>query len=147
MRNKSQIDEIKRKLRQLKQAEVKIRFGGVLKPGAALIWDGFFDLRDGVEKGGYSLAALAAMDKNAYKRVVDEFFSYVYYEYYKENGITNIRAYDPDVLSSLDLPFDAAEGDIKRRFRELAKEYHPDTGGDAAKFIALMEAYKKLIAH
>ncbi|NLY19648.1 MAG: hypothetical protein GX045_12145 [Clostridiaceae bacterium] len=35
--------------------------------------------------------------------------------------------------------------EIKKKFRELAKKYYPDTIGDSSKFIELMENYKKLI--
>jgi len=34
---------------------------------------------------------------------------------------------------------------VKKRFRELAKIYHPDVGGDAVKFIELMTLYRRLI--
>jgi curved DNA-binding protein CbpA len=46
---------------------------------------------------------------------------------------------------ALGLRSDADENDIKKKFRELAKKYHPDAGGDAAMFIELMDDYKKLI--
>lgn len=43
------------------------------------------------------------------------------------------------------LPPDATTGTIKSKFRELAKKYHPDLGGDSGKFIELMNTYRKLI--
>jgi curved DNA-binding protein len=53
--------------------------------------------------------------------------------------------YDAVRLDNMDLPFDADESEIKRRFRQLAKIHHPDAGGDAGRFIELMELYRKLI--
>jgi DnaJ-domain-containing protein 1 len=35
----------------------------------------------------------------------------------------------------------------QKAFRKLAKQYHPDQGGDAEKFKALMEAKKESEAH
>lgn len=37
--------------------------------------------------------------------------------------------------------------DLKRRYRQLAKSYHPDTGGDEASFKKLQSAYTLLQAH
>jgi len=87
---------------------------------------------------------LSSMDREEYKCVVDEYFARVYYEFYLENGITDSNIYDPSVLALLDLPYNAEERDIKRRFRELAKKYHPDTGGDSKRFIELMQVYERL---
>lgn len=148
-------EEIKRKIRKLKKIEVKIRFGssGFSESGFSkrinnvkLVWDDFFDLNE-VYKGHsrYSLAQLASMGKDALKNGISEFFFNVYYIYYKENGIVNTSLYDPDILTQFGLPYDADIDTIKKKFRELAKKYHPDTGGDTAKFIELMETYKKLI--
>lgn len=148
-------EEIKRKIRKLKKVEVKIRFGnsGFSENGFSekiknvkLVWDEFFDL-NGVYKGHskYSLASLVAMEKNTLKDIISEFFFNVYYRYYKENGIVNTGLYNPNLLAQLGLPYDADRNIIKKRFRELAKKYHPDTGGDSTKFIDLMENYKKLI--
>ena len=146
----AEYDEIKRRIRKLKKLEAKIRFGlsGLAeKPAAAdLVWDTFFDLHDvslGVAK--YSIHRLADMNKDEYRSVVDEFFFHVYYMFYKENGIVNTHMYDPVILTQLGLPFDADDEAIKKKFRELAVKYHPDTGGEAAKFIELMENYRKLI--
>src|SRR5205807_9038903 len=52
--------------------------------------------------------------------------------------------YDPALLSLLGLPAYASAQELKSRFRELAKRYHPDCGGDSEKFIELMDVYEKL---
>jgi len=134
--NRYDLDDVKRRTRKLKQTERVIRFGGRDAP-APLVWDDFFGKR-------YTLEALAAMDREAYKRTIDEYFAHVYYAYYQENGNVFPDSYDPAALAELGLPPDAGAADVKRRFRELAKERHPDTGGDAAGFIALMEVYKQI---
>ena len=136
-------ETLKRKIRELKRVEAAIRFSG--GGAGAYVWDRFFDLRDGPDgRGKYALSALSAMDRGAYRRAIDEYFAMVYFEYYRENGLTAIAAYDPELLARLGLPFDSDEGAVKKRFRELAKTYHPDVGGDADKFIELMQIYGKL---
>ncbi len=141
------LDALKHKVRKLKQLEINLRFHGIKQPDKYLVWDYFFDLNGtNTGKAKYSLCMLAAMTHEEYKNAVNEYFAFVYYELYKQNGVLNIRGnYDPDILSSLNLPLNASESDIKKRFRELAKLYHPDAGGDAALFIELMDKYKRLI--
>lgn len=145
--NTMRLDEIKRKVRKLKKLEVKIRFNGIHQPDKNLIWDNFFDLSDTRNsKAKYSLHLLASMNHEEYRNVINEYFSLIYFELYKESEIVGEDGiYDPVILSKLDLPFNADEITIKKRFRELAKKYHPDTGGDAAMFIELMDNYRKLI--
>jgi hypothetical protein len=143
-------DDLKRKLRRLKKLEIKIRFGtsdGASAPdGSALVWDTFFDLHSISEcKSKYSLQQLSAMGKDELRSVTDEYFFAVYYQLYKENGIAEASAADPGMLSRFGLPPDADEAAIKKKFHELAIKYHPDTGGDAASFIELMDNYRKLI--
>ncbi len=144
-------DEVKRRIRRLKQAERKIRSfsaaaGGTGGSARDMVWDRFFDLSGaGKGKAAHSLQDLAAMDRVRYRETVDEFFACVYYEWYKENGIGSLQGvYDPALLAEFGLGAAADEGDIKRRFRELAKRFHPDTGGDAPQFAGMMEIYRRL---
>lgn len=145
------IDEIKRKLRSLKKLEIKIRCGysGCFDgkpPKMVLVWDEFFDLNGtGNSKAQYTLRDILTKGKEEYKNIVAEYFFRVYYKFYMENGIVNLNFYDPEILRWMGLPPDAGFEDIRKRFRELAKKYHPDTGGDGNKFIELMENYKKLV--
>ena len=87
---------------------------------------------------------LCKMKPEEFKAVIDEYFYEVYYEYYKEIGYPDSGLYNLELLERLGLPVDSSLEAIKSRYRELAKKYHPDTGGDSVKFIELVEIYKKL---
>lgn len=138
-------DEIKHKLRKLKRLEIDQRFNGKEQPRFFLIWDSFFDLHDvNISKAKYSLKMLALMNQDEYKNVVNEYLSFLYNEIYKDTCIQD-KNYDHKTLIRMNLPYDADEKEIKRRFHELAKIYHPDTGGDGDEFMKLMAEYKKLI--
>ncbi len=136
----------------MKKLEIKIRFGGVM-PGDSrirLVWDDFFstsDCRKGCNAAGakYILDDLEGLDKTRLKDIIDEYFYRVYYQVYRENGIMPANVYDPDLLGILGLKPDADYEQIKRRFRELAKKYHPDLGGDSERMIELLDAYHKLV--
>ncbi|HWS30436.1 MAG TPA: J domain-containing protein [Clostridia bacterium] len=139
-------DAVKHSLRGLKRLESKIRFGSSVPPeGRRLVWDTFFDLHGFASNTArYPLAALCGMDAAALQAVIDEYFFYVYYRFYRENGIAQAAIYDPELLKRFGLSADADRAAIKNRFRELAMRYHPDHGGDAKKFMEMMEMYKKL---
>lgn len=49
-----------------------------------------------------------------------------------------------DYYSILGVSKDASDGDIKKKYRQLAREYHPDKGGDKEKFQQIQEAYETL---
>jgi hypothetical protein len=140
------IDELKRKLRNLKKMEITIRFNNRQLTGKEkLVWDEFFSTKaDGDNTAKYNIRQLADMEHEKVKDIIDEFFYHVYFRYYSENGIALKGLYNPNLLAVLGLSDGASTDEIKKRFRELALKYHPDKGGDGEKFIELLDAYKKL---
>ena len=140
------VDQLKRKLRQLKRVELAIRFQHrPPPPNPALVWNTFFSTHEkhqAVPK--YSLPQLSQMDHAALKAVFEEYFYHVYFQTYKENGLAAVDLHDPQLLALLALPPYAGMAEIKKRFRDLAKRYHPDAGGDHEKFIELLGIYEKL---
>jgi DnaJ domain len=144
-------DQLKHKLKALRQAEIAIRFRYRkvdFQPGdlrTRLIWYEFFALKPGDRCiSRYSLDELAKLDHEQLKQIIADYFAFVYFQYYKENGLTLDAGYDPRLLAQMGLPPHAGPEDIKKRFRELAKKYHPDTGGNSRQFIQLMDVYNHL---
>jgi len=139
------ITQLKRKLRDLKKVEKRVRFGKAEVEGQVLVWSRFFSTeRLDDETVKYPLSALLPMDRAQLKCVLEEYFYCLYYEKYKEAGITLQDVFDPALLSMFDLPPSAGLDDVKRRFRELAKRYHPDHGGDGEKMIEVLDTYRRL---
>jgi len=140
------IGELKHKVRKLKHYEKALRIRNGVNDNIPLVWDKFFELNDsGKSTSLYSLTALATMSKDEYKTIIDDFFARIYYEVYIHNDIIDAPLYNPLQLEKLELSALASETDVKKRFRELAKKHHPDTGGSSEKFIELMIIYKELI--
>ena len=53
---------------------------------------------------------------------------------------------DQDSRAVLGLPLDATRGEAQRAFRQLAKQTHPDAGGDPAAFRVVASAWADLVA-
>jgi len=139
--------EIKRKVRKLKRFENIVRAQNGMGADIPFVWDRFFNLRDGCNPESaalHTLSELVAMSRDEYRAVTDKLVARIYYEVYIHNGIIDAIIYDPSLLEKLGLPPIADEAAVKKRFRELAKQHHPDTGGDAAEFIKVMKVYKEL---
>ena len=51
------------------------------------------------------------------------------------------QASTPSFIQALGLALPCTIEDVKQAWRKLAKEYHPDTGGNAARFIELQASY------
>ena len=47
----------------------------------------------------------------------------------------------------LHLPAEVSPASVRTRYRELAKRYHPDAGGNHADFLALQQAYEQVMEH
>jgi len=142
-----EIEQLKRKLREMKKAEKRIRFNyDSPSTSKKYIWDDYFSTKE-INKSTvkYPLCDLMKLSKEKLEEVFEEYFYSVYFQHCKENGLNFVDIYDVDVLSVLGLNPMASADDIKKRFRELAKKYHPDRGGDKDKMIELIEAYNKLI--
>jgi hypothetical protein len=141
-------EHLKRTLRQLRKLEIKIRFKDQPPPKEAqLVWDILFSTKTQCTTDvKYPFGYLSSLDRQTFKTIVDEFFYRVYFQNFREHGLSRAEVYDPQLLSLLGLPPYASSADIKKRFRELAKRYHPDLGGDSEKFIALVEVYDRLAA-
>jgi coenzyme F420-reducing hydrogenase alpha subunit len=144
--DKTHIDAIKHTMRNLKKSEIRIRFTsyGINNYNKDnLVWNSFFDLHD-KGNGKYSLRQMADMTKKQYKTVIEEFYWNVYYRQYKDNYYGLQASYDVGALSRLGLSPLADMETIKSRFRQLAKKYHPDLGGDREEFIELYKIYEEL---
>ena len=153
-------DDIKRKIQRLKKLELKLRFPNVNnyiniqsnldiahsnlnKTQSRLVWDEFFSSKEDCSKNvKYPIKRLVLMNKDEIRNVISEYFYHVYYRIYQESGQTDFSFYDSEILSQLGLPEYAVLSEVKKKYRELAKLYHPDTGGDSEKFIELMKLIK-----
>ena len=140
------IPQLKRKLRQLKQTEYRIRFRARPREDhQSLVWDAFFSTRTANDsRVAYPLSRLVKMGHDEIKTVYEAFFYRVYFQYFKEHGLSMADAYDPGLLSLLGLQPYATLQDIKKRYRELAQVHHPDHGGDHDAFIEVVNAYERL---
>lgn len=147
--------ELKQKIRRLKRLELKIRYGfseGFINKNTSadkidklpLVWKDFFDLSSsGSNKTRYKLNELKQMDKDSIRQVFGEYWFFVYYRMYHDNGHYTSQEPEPELLDFLGLPYNADQAIVRRRFRELCKQYHPDEGGDRYKFIELMKMKEK----
>lgn len=53
---------------------------------------------------------------------------------------------EDEALQLFGLDDNATQDDVKKKYRQLAKQYHPDTGGDAEQFKRINTAYNLLMA-
>ncbi len=148
------IREVKHKLRRLKrQEEILWEYAGHRSvEDVSLIWELFFSLRESKagnskEKAKYPLAELLNMDESAFRSAMEEYAGFLYAAILPEKREEKDFCFNSEALLLLRLPANAESSEIKKRFRELAKQTHPDLGGDPDRFIELMELYKKLFPH
>jgi hypothetical protein len=141
---------LKRKLRDLKRLEIQIRFPHeeLPPPDESLVWHEFFTDRTGgaTDLGvRYPLEAVVRFTREQRKRAFEEFLLTVYARTYSQQGLSVGAFHNPDFLRVLGLHPGATREDIKMRFRQLAKEHHPDHGGDNEEMLRLLDAVNRLL--
>jgi glyoxylase-like metal-dependent hydrolase (beta-lactamase superfamily II) len=141
------VDSLKRKLRELKRLEDKIRFAHI--PDTATkkyIWDEFFSTRhedDLTVK--YPISILLKFNNEALKKAFEDYFCSLYFRMYKDMGLNFNVVKDPGFTDYFGLDPGASVEEIKKKFRKLAKKYHPDHGGSNEKMIEVLAAYHRLL--
>ena len=92
-------------------------------------WD---DLRSNYRAIGLALEGLRAIERAGVSELLDRAFT----------GFAALpaAASEPDWRTMLDLVPTANADDVKRAFRELARQHHPDRGGDPDMMRRLIEA-------
>lgn len=141
-----EVEQLKRKLRELKKAEKRIRFS--YKAPLAMkkyVWDDYFSTKSFNELTvKYPLWKIIKFTEQEFEEIFEEYFYSVYFQQCKENGLSLDDIYNVEILSVFGLNPGATIDDVKKKFRELAKKYHPDRGGDNDKMIEIINAYHKL---
>ena len=142
--------ELKHKLRNLKKLERRLRFHFLQRHARVpLVWNSFFSTRRLSDKTPvkYSLRTILAATRDERKRIFEEYLYTVFIRHMQEEGMgCSINAvHDPEILSFFGLPPYATLADVKKRFRELAHQYHPDKGGDPERMIELLDMYERSI--
>lgn len=139
--------ELKRKLRALKKFEEQLRGPVFLMNNThrPLVWNVFFSTKDESDESvKYNLKTLKKMNHEALKEVMESYFYHVYYAHYKDLLLPMGGCLDPELATFFNLNYDSELDEIKKAFRELAKKYHPDMGGDHTQFLEILNQYKKL---
>jgi hypothetical protein len=138
--------QLKRTLRQLRQLELTLRFGQAPAPDhPPLVWDVFFSTKEAEFRSvRYPLSHLLQLEREEFKAILDEYFARIYAQSADGQSLNQPDVYDPQLLARLGLPPDAGSNEIRRKFRALAMQHHPDRGGDSTQFIALVALYERL---
>ena len=138
--------QLKRTLRHVRQLELTLRFGRAPDPDhPPLVWDVFFSTKDVDSRSvKYPLSHLLHLEREEFKAILDEYFARIYAQTAQDQRLGQADVYDPQLLARLGLPPDAGSSEIKQRFRALAKQFHPDRGGESAQFVELVALYERL---
>lgn len=140
------LSQLKRKLREIKQLETTVRFRHLPdSERGRLVWDAYFSTRSPHDPSvKFSLALLQKKNHDELKAIFEEYFYQIYFQYVRERGLSLADVYDPGLLALLGLSPSVGLQEIKQRYRQLARQYHPDHGGDSEKFIQLVDLYEKV---
>ena len=131
----SSVARTKHKLRDLRRLER--RFRSLPPESDDLVWSRYFAVTEG-ERARYPLLTLAALDRESRRRIIQEYLTDVFLSATGRVGSPERQR----LLSVLGLEPGASQDDIRRRFRQRAKELHPDLGGDNHALVELLSLYR-----
>jgi len=126
------VDEatLRHKLRDLRRGERRVR-GDEATP----TFDRFFGFSEG-ERVRYPFGVLIVLDGESRKRVFREYLGEVFRE-----SVAGSRREPSVLLATLGLPPDATDDMVSHAFRVMAREFHPDLGGDNELMRELLDLY------
>lgn len=105
--------------------------------------DRFQSVAENLRSIGLSIQALRALDRYGASEILERAFT----GFLALPAPHNARAYErPRAVFGWSDDRTYSREDVEARFRELAKERHPDVGGDAGAFAELLAARDELIA-
>lgn len=115
-------------------------------PGVAVYWDDkqgkarviacdvWRTVRENLRAVGLAYASLRQIERTGASELLERAFS----------GFARLPA-APDSWEVLGLQRGAAPDSINNRYRELARQHHPDRGGDSALMARINQAYREVI--
>ena len=130
-------DELVRKLRQLRRLER--RLSGEVASGPTEVWDRFFSTEEGV-RVKYPLVILLAFDRASRERAFRDYLLALWAGTSGEE--LPVRSSDRELIEMLGLGAGSSPDEVRRAFRGMALEMHPDIGGDEALMRELIERYR-----
>ena len=111
--------KLRHKLRDLRRAERRVR-GSEATP----TFDRYFALDEG-KRVRYPFGVLTILDAESRKRVFREYLAEVFW-----SSVAGSRRESAALLAALGLPRDATDDMVSHAFRVMAREIHPDVGGE-----------------
>lgn len=129
-----------KKIRRLKKDE-KLMYEsfGLFSVTPDKVWSRFFDMHDD-RKGEFPMKLIDVADLETWRLIVDKFVDAVIEEIVNYFGEQHR---EKSLFELLDLPLNASASEVKLRFRQHAKAFHPDLGGSHEKMQTLNNAYEK----
>ena len=94
------------------------------------------------EAKGYAFVKHESFYAIPYEKT-EEYQNDIAFYHRRRNGV---QSSTPSFIQALGLSLPCTIEDVKQAWRKLAKEYHPDTGGNAARFIELQASYTDALA-
>lgn len=130
-------DELVRKLRDLRRLERRLTGGD--PQGVTPVWDEYFSLSEGT-RVRYPFRMMLIFDQASRERAIRGFLLALWVR----AGCSFAHGeHDQKLLDELGLRADADSETVRRAFRRLALELHPDLGGDEELMRDLIDRYRR----